>query len=149
MAHVGRLGTINTYIALHEGELMRDRRLGFRIPLDVMVTVYVNDRPLRGLVVDLGDTGLRLDVVAGRAPAPGSTVQLEIELPGAAETLWASGTVRYQRGGELAAGLGIRFAAMAAHHGRQLRDYCVEARHRHLATILARIARPPVHLRAA
>jgi hypothetical protein len=121
---------------------MRDRRLGYRIPLDVMVNVFVHDRPVRALVLDLSDTGIRLDVVAARAPEAGTTVQLEIALPGVEETLWASGTVRHRKRGDVAAGLGIRFVAMAACEARRLRDFCIESRHRQLGDLLARVARP-------
>jgi c-di-GMP-binding flagellar brake protein YcgR len=121
---------------------MRDRRLGYRIPLDLMVTVYVNERPLRGLVLDLSDTGIRLDVVTGRAPPRGTTVQLEIGLPRVEESLWIGGTVQYQRAADLAAGLGVRFVAMTKRDARALRDFCVESRHRQLGKLLARITRP-------
>lgn len=121
---------------------MRDRRLGYRIPLDLMVTAFVNDRPLRGLVLDLSDSGIRLEVVTGRAPKAGTPVQLEIELPGTDDSLWISGTVQYQRAADLASGLGVRFVAMATPHARALRDFCVQRRHRQLGTLLARLVRP-------
>jgi c-di-GMP-binding flagellar brake protein YcgR len=121
---------------------MRDRRLGYRIPLDLMVTAYVNERPLRGLVLDLSDTGVRLEVVSGRAPKAGTSVALEIELPGTEESLWIHGTVQYQRPADLASGLGVRFVAMAGVHARALRDFCVQSRHRQLGTLLARLTRP-------
>ncbi len=121
---------------------MRDRRLGFRIPLDLMVSVFVHDRPLRGLVLDVSDSGIRIDVVAGRAPAAGTPVQIELGLPGVDDTLWIAGTVQYQRGADLASGLGVRFVAMASRHARALRDWCVEHRHRQLGTLLARLTRP-------
>jgi hypothetical protein len=121
---------------------VRDRRLGYRIPLDLMVTAYVNERPLRGLVLDLSDSGIRVEVVSGRAPAPGTPVQLEIALPGSDDPLWVSGAVQYQRAADLASGLGVRFVAMANVHARALRDWCVQARHRQLGSLLARLTRP-------
>jgi hypothetical protein len=120
----------------------RDRRLGFRISLDVMMSAFVHDRPLRALVHDVSDTGLRVDVVCGRAPAPGTPIALELQLPGQPEPIWALGEVCYQKPDELAAGLGIRFVAMAASHGRMIRDFCVEARRHHLGQLLARIVTP-------
>ncbi len=119
-----------------------DRRLGFRISLDLMMSAYVHDRPLRALVNDVSDTGLRVDVVCGRAPAPGTPIALELQLPGVAESIWALGEVCYQRPDQLAAGLGIRFVAMPASHGRMLRDFCVEARRHQLGALLARITSP-------
>lgn len=123
---------------------MRDRRLGYRIPLDLMLTAYVRDRPLRALVLDVSDTGLRVDVVSHRAPAPGETVAIELALPGVDEPIWAAGVVCYQQPDDLAAGLGVRFTAMPARDARALRDFCVESRHRRLGTLLARIARAPL-----
>lgn len=118
---------------------MRDRRLGYRIPLDLMLTAYVHDRPLRAMVLDVSDTGLRIDVVAERAPPAGTVVQIEIALPGGGDPIWASATVCYQRPDDLASGLGVRFVAMANVHARALRDFCVETRHRQLGGLLARI----------
>jgi len=118
---------------------MRDRRLGYRIPLDLMLTAYVHDRPVRALVLDVSDTGLRIEVVSPRSPAAGTVVQLELALPGVEETIWASATVCYERPDDLASGLGVRFIAMAQVHARALRDFCVETRHRQLAGMLARI----------
>lgn len=123
---------------------MRDRRLGQRIPLDVMLTCYVADRPLRALVLDVSDTGLHIEVVAGRAPAPGTAIQLELTLPGVSEPLWIAGSVRYQRGAKaIASGLGVRFVAMAQREARALRDFCVESRHQNLAQLLARVTQAP------
>lgn len=118
---------------------MRDRRLGYRIPLDLMLTAYVHDRPVRALVLDVSDTGLRIEVVAPRSPAAGTVVQLELALPGVEDTIWASATVCYEHPEQLASGLGVRFIAMAATHARALRDYCVQARHRQLAGMLSKI----------
>jgi len=123
---------------------MRDRRLGYRVPLDLMLTCYVHDKPLRALVLDLSDTGLRIEVVADRAPEPGTPIALELGLPGRPETLWIAGSVQYQRGRrDLAAGLGVRFVAMATRDARALRDFCVETRHRQLGTLLARVTQAP------
>ncbi|MCB9563528.1 MAG: PilZ domain-containing protein [Kofleriaceae bacterium] len=121
---------------------MRDRRLGFRIPLDLIMTSYVRERPLRALVSDLSDTGLRADVVSGMAPPPGTPIALELQLPGSDEPIWALGEVCYQRPDELASGLGVRFVAMASVHAREVREFCVEARRGQLGALLARIAAP-------
>ena len=127
---------------------MRDRRLGYRIPLDRMLTLFVNDRPLRALVLDVSDTGLRIDVVAGRAPAAGTTVQLELPIPDGGEPIWASATVRYQRPDDLASGLGVRLVALATCDARRLRDFCIQARHRKLGALLARVTRAVPGMRA-
>jgi len=118
---------------------LRDRRLGHRIPLDAMLTVLARDRPLRALSADLSDTGIGLATVAGVAPAPGAVVGVELALPGTDDSIWARGEVCYQRPGDLAAGVGVRFTAMARLHARLLRDFVVEARRSHLGSLLSRI----------
>jgi c-di-GMP-binding flagellar brake protein YcgR len=118
---------------------MRERRLGVRVPLEVMMTSYVRDRPVRALTYDVSDTGVGLSAVSVLAPRPGTTVSLELELPGVAESIWAKGEVCYQATGSIATGLGVRFVAMATAHARLLRDYCLEARRAHLGGLLSRI----------
>jgi c-di-GMP-binding flagellar brake protein YcgR len=121
---------------------MRDRRLGYRIQLPLMLTSYVRERPVKVLCSDLSDTGIGLAAVAGLAPAPGAIVGLEIALPGLDDDLWAAGEVCYrgaERHNDLATGLGVRFTAMARAHARMLRDFCIESRRGHLASMLGRI----------
>ena len=122
---------------------MNDRRLGFRVPLPLMFTSYVRDRPLRTLGTDLSDTGVGLTSVAALAPAPGTMVAVELDLPGVVDSLWIAGEICYRRGDHdgagLASGLGLRFTAMARSHARTLRDYCIESRRAHLGGLLARV----------
>jgi c-di-GMP-binding flagellar brake protein YcgR len=119
--------------------MSRDRRIGHRIPLEAMFTVVARERPLRALSADLSDAGIGLHTVAGTSPRAGEVVGVEIELPGTGDSLWARGEVCYQRSGDLASGLGVRFTAMARQHARVLRDFVVEARRSHLGALLGRI----------
>lgn len=122
---------------------MQERRLGFRVPFEAMITSYVRDRPVRGLATDLSDSGIRMSAVSMLAPPPGTVVGLELELPGVDDSIWASGRVCYRKDDRhasgLASGLGVRFVAMARSQARMLRDFCVEMRRDHLGSILARI----------
>lgn len=118
---------------------MRDRRLGYRIPFSTILTSFIRDRPVRAMVEDLSDTGVRLRAVSARAPAPGTMMAIEIELPGQPDTIWAKGEVCYRKGDDIASGIGVRFIAMAQMHARQLRDYCIESRRDQLGGLLARI----------
>jgi c-di-GMP-binding flagellar brake protein YcgR len=118
---------------------MRERRLGYRVPLEVMMTSYVRDRPVRALTYDLSDSGIGVSAVSMLAPKAGVVMGLELELPGMSDSIWAKGEVCYQARGSIASGLGIRFLAMAGAHARMIRDYCIESRHRHLGGLLARI----------
>jgi c-di-GMP-binding flagellar brake protein YcgR len=109
------------------------------VPLEVMMTSYVRDRPVRALTCDLSDTGIGLSAVSVLAPRPGTMVSLELELPGVSDSIWAKGEVCYQATGEIASGLGVRFVAMATAHARLVRDFCLEARRQHLGGLLSRI----------
>lgn len=118
---------------------MQDRRLGFRIPFETMVTSYVRDRPVRGLAANLSDSGLSMSAISMLAPPPGLVVGLELELPGVGDSIWASGRICYRKDDRLASGLGVRFVAMAKSQARLVRDFCIEMRRRHLGSMLARI----------
>ena len=118
---------------------MHERRFGFRIPFESMVTSYVHDRPIRALATNLSDTGINMSAVSMVAPPPGMVVGLEIDLPGTRESIWAAGRICYRTDDRIASGLGIRFLAMARSQAVLVRDFCIEARRKHLGSILARI----------
>ena len=118
---------------------MQDRRLGFRIPFETMVTSYVHDRPVRGLATNLSDSGLSVSAISMLAPPPGMIVGLELEVPGVDDSIWAAAQVRYRQDDHLASGLGMRFVAMARCHARLIREFCIEMRRKNLGALLARI----------
>jgi c-di-GMP-binding flagellar brake protein YcgR len=118
---------------------VQDRRLGFRIPFETMVTSYVHDRPVRGLATNLSDSGMSLSAISMLAPPPGLVVGLELDVPGMPESIWAAAQVCYRKDDRLASGLGVRFVAMARSHARMLREFCVEMRRKNLGSLLARI----------
>ena len=118
---------------------MQDRRLGFRIPFETMVTSYVHDRPVRGLASNLSDTGMSISAISMLAPPPGLLVGIELDVPGQEESIWASGTICYRKDDRMASGLGVRFVQMAKAHARVIRDFCIESRRKNLGTLLARI----------
>lgn len=118
---------------------MHERRLGYRIPFESMVTSYVHDRPVRGLTCNLSDTGVQMSAISMVAPPPGLVIGLELDLPGTSESIWAAGRICYRKNDHLAAGLGVRFLAMARSQARLIRDYCIEMRRQNLGSILARL----------
>ena len=118
---------------------MQDRRLGYRVPFETMVTSYVHDRPVRALAANLSDTGINMSSISMLAPPPGLVVGLEIEIPGERESIWASGQICYRKDDRLASGLGVRFLAMARSQARIVRDFCIEMRRKNLGSLLARI----------
>jgi hypothetical protein len=118
---------------------VHDRRIGYRIPFESLVTSYVRNRPVRGLATNLSDTGINLSAISMVAPPPGLVVGLEIDVPGMNESIWASGRICYRKDDDLAAGLGVRFVAMAKSQARFIRDFCIEMRRQHLGALLARV----------
>jgi hypothetical protein len=122
----------------------RDRRLGFRVPLEMFLNQYWKEKQIRALAADVSDTGVRLQVVKApwlRVP-DGSVVGLEFELPGTGEVVWARGEVCNETDDPYMHTIGIRFTAMARAHARLIRDYCVESRRERLGSLLARIREP-------
>ena len=110
------------------------RRVDDRVPVESFCTEYVGERERHGLVVDLSETGLRVQRPLLGAGA-GRVVQLEFELPGYDEIIWARGEIcfdqlwrvpRPRADGGLAGVLrtsGVRVVAAAGRHLRLLRDY--------------------------
>lgn len=89
-------------------------------------------------MVDLSSAGLRIELPFDHT-ATSRTIQLEIELPGVDEILWAGGQVTFAHlsplGGYHADGqprlwcrAGVRIDAAAGRDRRLLRDYVVETR---------------------
>jgi hypothetical protein len=103
----------------------QDRRLGFRVPMEIFLNEYVQDRAHRALTVNISDTGLYVNKVLTPLQRASRVVALEFELPGTGETIWARGEI--------------------AHHARLLRDYCIEKRRAQLGELLERIRRNRMH----
>lgn len=124
--------------------LSRDRRSGYRVPLEMFLNQFVGDRLVRGLTTNIGPTGLYLQTARPlRSQLPSAqVVGLEFELPGVGEVIWARGEICYAANDAYATGAGIRFTGMASLHERMLRDYCIEARHHHLSSLLQGIRTP-------
>jgi len=119
----------------------RDRRLGPRIDFPVFLNQYVDDRRFRVLGSNLSETGLLMGRVRTKRCSGRSVFGLEIELPGAAETIWARGELCRESPDDLVSRSGVRFTGLATRDARLLRDYCVETRRAQLATMLRRIRR--------
>lgn len=125
-----------------------DRRIGFRVDLELFFTQYIRDRPFRVLSTNLSETGLFVHRVAVDPEAAlltaGTVVGLELELPGTGEVIWARGEVCRERRGRAVFGSGVRFADMPRVHARLVRDFCHERRRQRLDALLQRIRHPPV-----
>src|SRR5438105_15367440 len=105
-----------------------NRRFDSRVPLEMYLNAYVDDRLQRGFTTDLGETGLRLNTLVQAPLPPHTPVGLEFALPGVQETIWAAGEICFEGPDDYFLGRGIRFTAMAGMHARIVREYCYRLR---------------------
>ena len=117
----------------------RDRRAGFRIPLDIMLTEYQGERAHRALSVNLSETGLYVNKVLTPLHRDSSVVGLEFQLPGTGEVIWARGEICHDDLDPYVHGQGIRFTGMPKRYARMIRDYCIEKRRTQLDGLLDRV----------
>jgi hypothetical protein len=122
-----------------------DRRLGCRVPLEMFLNEYVQDRAHRALTVNISETGIYLNKVIAPIERTNKVVGLEFELPGTGETIWARGEIAYDQLDDYFHGQGVRFTGMPKMHARMLRDYCIEKRRAQLGDLLDRIRRSKLH----
>lgn len=105
-----------------------DRRLDSRLPLQMYMNAYIDDRPSRGFTLNINETGLYLNTLADAPLPPFTPVGLEFELPGINETIWAAGEICYDSMDDYFLGRGVRFTAMAGLHARLIKGYCAQMR---------------------
>jgi hypothetical protein len=103
-----------------------------RIPMRIPYNELVAERQLIGVISDVSEEGLRVERLARNTGS--RIVQVEFELPGTNEAIWAKGELCFDRLQHMATGLqpvrtsGMRLVAAAAKHLRLLRDYVIELR---------------------
>ena len=127
-----------------------ERRDLERVPLEIFLDEYVDDRPHRAVTTNISATGLYMHRVATRASRlfrRGSRhVQLEFALPGTRDTIWARGEIRYDElGMDLVHGTGVELVDMARAHQRLIRDYLYEQRKSKLQKILELVRKNRYH----
>lgn len=118
-----------------------ERRDLERVPLEIFLDEYIDDRPHRALTTNLSATGLYMHRVATRSSRwfrrQSRHVQLELTLPGTRDSIWARGEIRYDELGlDLVHGTGVALVDMARGHQRLIRDYLYEQRKARLQQIL-------------
>ena len=108
---------------------MRTRRTSPRLGVEAFCTEIVDGHERHALVADVSETGVRLARPYVGGPMP-RVVQLEIELPGLDEIIWAKGMVCFDQVrrelGQMVRTRGIHFAAAAARDLRLVRDYVMD-----------------------
>jgi hypothetical protein len=106
------------------------RRGSPRVPIRIPYNEYVAEKPLLGVIADVSERGLRVERLLRSAGS--KIVQVEFELPGTNEVIWAKGELCFDRLRATPRGLqpvrasGVRLVAAASKHLRLLRDYVME-----------------------
>lgn len=137
--------------------MIPNRRDDRRIPLQTFLNEYVQERPYRGMILDLSEHGLRVQRLLRPTHRQSRVVQLEFELPGTNEIIWAKGEACFDElepapFGPVGSGpvatlhsSGIRVVALAERHARLMRDFVLERRWLHLKDVIARAGRRTIH----
>jgi hypothetical protein len=124
---------------------MSERRFGYRVPLEIFLNEYVDDRLHRCVSTNFSETGLYVHKLVTPPQRLSGAVQLEFELPGTQEIIWARGEVAYESYDDYFHGTGVRLTGIATLHARLLRDYVREKRKRQLGELLEHIRRNRYH----
>jgi c-di-GMP-binding flagellar brake protein YcgR len=103
-----------------------NRRSDPRFKLQLFLNQFVRDRPYRALAIDISETGLAIQKLTEPVVRSARLVNLELQLPGTREVIWASAESRFDSVGTDFHVSGLSFAAMAYKHERLLRDYVRE-----------------------
>ena len=119
--------------------MITERRQIHRVPVELFLNEYVQERPGRALATNLSNTGMYVNRVLQPHARRAGLVQLEFELPGTREVIWAAGEARYEVLDDMFHGTGVRFVAMARAHERLVRDFVATQRARRLRATLDRI----------
>ena len=133
------------------------RRDHDRVSFEMFLNQYVDERLERGVTSNVSPTGMYLHRVLKRREtgAGRSTrfVQLEFNLPGTSEVIWARGEVRrdelelppWRRDSEMVHGSGVRLVALPKAHARMWRDFVYEKKKQRVTEILELIRRNRYH----
>jgi len=93
-----------------------NRRLRSRVPLNADVTCALGDRVLNGLIWNISQGGIQLEVAGLEL---GSTVRISFILPQPATVIRAQGVVAWERGGRQ----GLYFTEMSVENQEMVRAY--------------------------
>jgi len=132
--------------------MLLNRRDDGRIPLETFYTEYVGDRPFRGMITNVSPRGLRVQRLLRPSARMSRIVQLEFELPGTQEVIWAKGEACFDEL-EIASfgpcgdgpsttlhSSGILVVACADKHRRLMEEYVIEKRRDHQRRFFAEAA---------
>jgi hypothetical protein len=112
-----------------DNRALRPRRQKARIAVETLASEILSDSERPALLLDVSEQGLRLErplCAWGRS----RIVQVEFDIPGYDDLIWASGEVCFDRlwhrERRLVRTTGVRFVQAAQRHLRVLREFVVE-----------------------
>ena len=103
--------------------MYKERRVDQRIPVELSITQFVDDRPFPCLASDLSLSGLQANRLLAPLARSSRFIQLEIPLPGLDDPLWASAEVVYDALNPFFHSSGVHFLNMAAPHRLILNEW--------------------------
>jgi hypothetical protein len=124
---------------------MSERRVAPRVSLELFLNEYVQDRLHRCVTTNLSEAGLHIQKLVTPPRRRPDALQLEFELPGTGETIWARGEVAYEEVDPYFHQTGVRLTGIARLHARLLRDWVLEQRKAKLRQLLDQIRRSRYH----
>ena len=112
-----------------DNRALRPRRVNARIAVDTLASEIQPDQERPAVLVDVSEGGLRLERGLGCGRS-GRILQVEFDIPGYDDLIWASGEVCFdrlmQKDRRLVRTTGLKLVQAAQRHMRVLREFVVE-----------------------
>jgi hypothetical protein len=119
--------------------MTQNRRACCRVPDSRLITEIVSENPFAASIVNVSDTGIyTVKPVTSGIHGP-RLVQLEIPIPEASDSVWATGEIMFEAVSNRGVGAGIRFHTMARAHRRMIKDLVEHRRQQIIAALLEEI----------
>jgi hypothetical protein len=115
-----------------------NRRENFRVKDGRLITEIVRETPFAASIVNLSSSGI-YTVKPTTKIRKNNLIQMEIPLPEASESIWATGEIMFEHNLKSGFGTGIRFTYMPKFHHRLLVDLIEEHKKQMLKKMLEEI----------
>jgi hypothetical protein len=116
-----------------------DRRECCRVPDSRLITEIFSENPFVASIVNVSDTGIYTVKPLDAGMRGPRLLQLEIPIPEAGDSVWATGEVMFEAVGRHTIGAGIRFRDMARAHRAMIADLVEYRRQQIIGAMLQEI----------